>query len=350
MGTNCLDTLVGLSNRECDCPSGDLPSGWNTSDSGYFLTDTEYGFPLLDAVWANAECGEGSVWEALENARSEAVRDFKSDLQQALNAGREEKIGHWKGLIGKTDGSFISPAEFTGVQLRARKRSRDAAFILTAIHLGVETAGTYDVYITSNDYAFAPLIEQAVSLGGVWARHPLVAPVTLPFYVLHEESVRYSIALKTSGTRVRSNKMFCCGGAPVWMQYFDAGGFNAAVVDNEKNYCGNHFNGIALEGYFDCAKLDWLCNLEEMNGLDFRDFVARCIQFKGAAKLMARVLEGGKVNYWTVLAPEAIAAKRQKLQEMYKEYITYLVANMPEGVSGCWGCLKGQPTMKTIFS
>jgi hypothetical protein len=327
-----------------------MPSGWNTSDSGYFLTDTEYGFPLVDAVWANAECGEGSVWDVLENARTEAVRDFKSDLQQALNAGRESKIGHWKGLIGKTDGSFVPSADFTGVQLRPRLRSRDAAFVITALHVGVETAWTYNVHIRSNDYDFVPVTEQVVSPGGQWVRHELETPVRLPFYVMHEESVRYSIELETGASRVRSNKRFCCGGAPVWAQYFDAGGFNEQAVNNELNYCGTHFNGIAVEGYFDCAKLDWLCNLEQMNGLDFLDFVARCIQFKGAAKLMARILESGKVNYWTVLAPEAIAAKRQKIQQMYQEYIAYLVANMPEGVSGCWGCRKGQPKMTTIFS
>lgn len=350
MGTSCLDTLVGLHNRPCECPSDDFPPDWNESTSGYFLTDTEYGFPILDAVWANAECGEGSIWEVLANARIEAVRDFKSDIQQALNAGLEAKVGHWKGLIGKTDGSFVYRDAFTGVQLRPRRRIRDAAFVVTAIHVGVETAGTYNVHIRSNDYAFTPVTISVVSPGGQWVREELATPVRLPFYVLHEENVRYSIELENAGSRVRANKRVCCGGAPFWMQYLDAGGFSEAVVDNQKEYNGSYFNGVAVEGYLDCDKLAWLCNLEEMNGLDFRDFVARCIQFKGASKLMARVLESGRVNYWTVLAPEAVAAKRKQIQEMYKEYISYLVANMPKGVSGCWGCIKGQPKMNTILS
>jgi hypothetical protein len=350
MGTDCLNTLVGLSNRACDCPSGDLPSGYNESDSGYFLTDTEHGFPILDAVWANAECGEGSVWEVLENARTEAVRDFKSDLLQALNAGREQKQPHWKGLIGKTDGAFFYGGAVTGVQLRPRLRSRDAAFVVTAVHVGIETAGTYDLYIKSNDYTFTTVSESLTTEGGAWHRHELAEVVRLPFYVLHEESLRYSIELENAGSKVRNNKAFCCGGAPPWHQYFDWGGFSEASVSNEHNYCMTTFGGVAVEGYFDCAKLDWICNLEELNGLDFRDLIARCIQFKGAIKLMARVLESGRVNYWTVLSAEAIAAKRTRLQQMYGEYITWLVQNMPATISGCWGCRKGSPKVTTLSS
>lgn len=350
MGTDCLNTLVGLSARQCDCPSGDLPSGANESDSGYFLTDTEYGFPILDAVWANAECGEGSVWEVLENAHDEAIRDFKSDLLQSFNALREAKQPHWKGLIGKTDGTFVFSNAFTGVQLRPRLRSRDAAFVVTAVHVGIETAGTYNMYIRSNDYTFQTVSETITAPGGAWHRHELATPVRLPFYVLHEESLRYSIELETGNSRVRNNKALCCGVRPVWQEYFDWGGLNEAGVDNEKNYCLSYLGGVAVEGYFDCAKLDWICALDELNGLDFKDLVARCIQFKGAIKLMSRVLESGRVNYWTVLAPEAVAEKRKRVQDMYTEYMKWLVTNVPATVSGCWGCLKSNPKAQTIFS
>lgn len=350
MGTDCLNTLIGLSSRQCDCPSGDVPSGVNDSDSGYFLTDTEYGFPLLDAIWANAECGEGSIWEVLDNARNEAIRDFKSDLLQSINASRVSKQPHWKGLIGKTDGSFIFANQFTGVQLRPRNRSRDAAFVITAVHIGLETAGTYNIHIRSNDYEFTPVTEQATTPGGVWHRHELAESVRLPFYVLHEESLRYSIELENNGSKVRSNKALCCGMTPVWQQYFDWGGLNESTVNNEENYCRAYFGGVAVEGYFDCNKLDWICALDELNGLDFKDLIARCLQFKGAIKLMSRVLESGRVNYWTILAPEAVAEKRKMLQDRYTEYMKWLVMNMPATVSGCWGCLKSHPTTNTIYS
>lgn len=351
MGTDCLNTLVGLSARQCDCPSGSVPSGANESDSGYFLTDTEYGFPILDAVWANAECGENSVWEVLDNARSEAIRDFKSDLLQSLNAFRVQKQPHWNGLIGKTDGSFVFAGAYTGVQLRPRFRSRDASFVVTAVHVGVESSGTYTVRIRSNDYMFPAVTELVTTSGGIWQRHELPSPVRLPFHVLHEESVRYSIELENAGSRVRNNKVFCCGNRPAWMEYLDWGGINEEnIVDNEKNYCDSSLGGVAVEGYFECAKLDWICVLDELNGLDFKDLIARCIQFKGAIKLMSRILESGRVNYWTVLAPEAVAEKRKRLQEMYSEYVKWLVNNMPSNVSGCWGCLKSDPRTKTIFS
>jgi len=350
MALDCLNGLVGLSNRDCPCVSGDQPSGWNDSTTGYFLTDTEYGFPLTDAVFANLECGEGSVWEALDNARTEAIRDFQSDLLQSMNAMRDQKIPAWNGLIGKTDGTFIAPNVVTGIQIRPRLRSRDAVFVVTAIHTAIETAGTYSVAIKSNDYEFDEVTETITVPGDRWARHQLATPVRLPFYVLHEESVRYSVELNANGSRVRNNKAACCGRAGAWSHLLDVGGFNVEGVNNELNYCSSTFWGVAVEGYFECAKLDWICNLSELNSLDFLDLVARCIQFKGAAKMISRVLESGRINYWTVLAPEALAAKRTTLQTMYADYVQWLVKNLPDGVSGCWGCMKNMPRMTTIFS
>ncbi len=236
------------------------------------------------------------------------------------------------------------------MQLRPRLRSRDAALVVTAIHVGIETAGAYNVHIKSNDYNFYTVSEVLNTPGGAWHRHELSLPVRLPFYVLHEESLRYSIELETGGARVRSNKAMCCGIKPVWHEFLDWGGFNESGVDNDKNYCMTTFGGVAVEGYFDCAKLDWICALDELNGLDFKDLIARCIQFKGAIKLMSRVLESGRINYWTVLAPEAVADKRKRVQDLYAEYMKWLVMNLPATVSGCWGCLKSSPKSQTIYS
>jgi hypothetical protein len=351
MNLECLSGLVGLSNRDCPCLSSDAPSGYNESSTGYFLTDTEYGFPLVDAVFANLDCGEASVWQALAQAREDAIRDFQSDLQKTLLARRDQKLPAWKGLIGKTDGNFYAPERpMTGVQLRPRKRMRDAALVITAVHYAIETAGAYPLTIAGNDYTFAPVSETINATGGsAWARHELATPVRLPFYSLSEESLRYSITLDTTGTRVRYNRFWCCQ-RPGWMQELDFGGIIADAANNEANACGTVAGGLCVEGYLDCDKIAWLCDLSELGGLDFLDLVARCIQFKGASKMIARVLESGRVNYWTVLAPESLAAKRKQLQDMYAEYVEWIVREMPGNISGCWGCAKNAPRAMTMIS
>lgn len=323
---------------------------FNTSDSGYYLTDSEYGMPLMDAIFANLNCDEANVWEALARAKTQAIRDFQGDLLQMLNATREQKIPGWKGLIGKTDGVFGGTSRrYTGIQLRPKLRSKDAYFIVTGLLLAIETPGSYTLEITSNDPEFVPITDTAVITTGQWTRHTFTTPIALPFYKINEESLRYTITLEANGSRFRFNKPYCCT-KPMWAHYFDFGGFANDEIDNERNYCGTNFGGMAIEGYFDCKKLDWLCNLSELNGLDFKDLVARCIQLKGAIKLATNILESGRINYWTVLAPETLGARRAMLQDKYKEYMDWMVRNIPGNVSGCWGCNKHAPKMITISS
>lgn len=349
MPVSCLDSIVGLSDRDCDCLSGGRPADWNDSDSGYYLTDAEYGFPMLDAVFANVNCAETNVWDSLAASRSEAIRDFQGDLIQMLYANKETKVPNWRGLIGKTDGSWWHTADYMGVQLRPKLRLKDAAFVVTAIHTAIETPGTYTVEITSNDYEFTPESLLVNATGGVWQRTPLPTPIRLPFYKLNEESLRYSISLLANGSRTRANRAYCCS-KPEWLYYFDYGGFGEREINNEVNYCNSTFGGVAVEGHFDCDSLGWICNLQEMNGYDIQDLIARCIQFKGAAKMISKVLESGRVNYWTALAPDNLVAKRQRLMDSYKEYMTWMVKNLPGTISGCWGCDKKAPRIKTIIS
>lgn len=350
ISVDCLDNLVGLTDRECDCISGGQPSGWNDSESGYYLTDSEYGMPLMDAVFANLDCSQTTVWDQLDKARTQAIRDFQGELLQMLNHSREQKIPGWKGLIGKTDGVFGGTGRtYTGIQLRPKYRSRDAYFVVTGLMLAIETPGSYTLEITSNDPEFVPITDTAVITSQQWQRHTFATPIQLPFYKINEESLRYTFTLQANGSRFRFNKPYCCQ-KPIWTHYFDWGGFANDSIDNERNYCGTNFGGMAIEGYFDCKKLDWLCNLTELNGLDLQDLIARCIQIKGAIKLATNILESGRINYWTVLAPEMLAARRTMLQEKYKEYMEWMIKNLPGNVSGCWGCDKRSPKRITLSS
>lgn len=326
------------------------PDDWNESSSGYYLTDYENGLPLVDALFANTDCSEESIWDMLRSARAEAIRDFQSDLVQSLNVSRESRLMTWRGVIGKTEGQFNTPAARVGVQIRPVYRMKDAYLTVKALHYSIETPGGYIVTFESNDPAFSTKTALITSNGTGWERYELPNPIQLPMYSITEESLRYSITIQTNGARTRTNRIFCCK-KPAWASMLHVGGVSVAnSVNNELNYTGSHMGGIGVEAYFDCDKLAWLCDLEEMNGVDFLDLVARCIQYKGAIKLAGRILESGRVNYYTVLQPEAMQAKRQRLQQLYADAMAWLVQNMPANVSSCWGCDKRAPRRHTLVS
>lgn len=350
MSLSCLDSLVGLSSRDCNCTSGSRPSGYDTSDSGYYLDDREYGFPVQDALLATVDCGEDSIWDMLDTARTQAIRDFKSDMQQALTETRDNNIVSWRGTIAKAESTGYNNTSTgtAGIQLRPKFRLKDASFVVKAIWVGLNTTKSLTLNFTSNDGSFSDTTRTVSATAGQWVRNALDTTVSLPLYSIARTDVKYNIHYDLGGAKPYNNRMWCCS-PPQWLKHLDAGGIITASLDNDTLYGSNYGYGLAIEGYFTCEKLDWICDVSEMNGLDFRDLVARCIQFKGAVKLMSMVLESGKVNYYTLLDGEGLERRRAKLQKMYGEYIMWVAQNMPANVTSCWGCEKNAPRIQSIL-
>lgn len=353
MALDCLTGLVGLANRDCPCVSGGRPSGWNDSESGYYLDDREYGFPVKSSLYANTDCGEDSIWDTLAEAREQGIRDVKSDLQQALETVRESGVINWRGLIGKAEGtgSNISTNTYAGVQLRPRRRMRDAIFVLKAVHINVSESKDVTVTVSSNDGTFTGVTETAAATANTWTRYAFSSPVTIPLYSIAKTDLRYNVAIQPDGATVKQNRLWCCGKQP-WMEHFDAGSFDlASLPDNEEVlYTNSTLGGLALEGYFSCNKLDWICNLEEMNGLDLRDLIARLIQWKSAIHLISGILRSDKVNRATLLDQEGLYRQRSFLAKKYENAVLWVAQNLPGGVTSCWGCEKAEPQVHSLIS
>lgn len=350
MALDCLDGLVGLANRECECASASRPSAWNSSQSGYYLTDREYGFPVKDALFANLDCGETTIWDTLTEARTQAIRDFKLDLQQALGRARDSRVISWRGTVGKAEATsyFTSAPAHVGVQIRPKHRLKDAVFIIKALHVGLNTTKTVNLTISSNRPDFSAQSVSATATAGTWVRTELSSSVELPLYDIARTDVKYNIRYQPGGALPRYNKIWCCS-RPRWQQHIAAHGIEqSGTWDEDAKALGDHGYGLAIEGYFTCNKLDWICDLEEMNGLDFRDLVARCIQYKGAIKLISAILESGKINFYTLLDQEGLYRKRSKLGKLYVENLQWIAHNLPANVSSCWGCHRGVPTVEAV--
>ena len=351
MALDCLSGLVGLANRDCPCVSGGQPSGWNDSESGYYLDDREYGFPVKSALYANTDCGEGSVWDTLSEARTQAIRDVKNDLLQALVSTREERVMNWRGLIGKAEGtgSLITGNTYAGIQLRPRIRMKDAYFVVKAIWVNIDATKSITIGIASNDGTFTAYTESVSVTANTWARVELTTAQSLPLYSINQHDLRYHVYYQPDGARCKYNRLWCCA-KPPWMEHLEAGAFNqAALPVDDYIPTGTDCAGIAIEGYYTCNKLDWICDLEEMNGLNMRDLIARLIQFKGAIHLITGVLRSDKVNKYTLLDTEGLYRQREHLRKLYGEYVLWVAQNLPGGVSSCWGCERYAPRVDSII-
>lgn len=352
MSLTCLTGLVGLAQRDCNCVSGGQPSGYNSSESGYYLDDREYGFPLKEALDANLDCGEGNIWSLLSEARTNAIRDVKSDLVQTLTTAREDRVINWRGLVGKTEttGGLITGAAKVGVQLRPKFRLKDAYFVAKALHININATKSVTVGIASNDGTFTAVSGSASVTANQWSKYTFPTAVSLPLYSIATQDLRYHVYYEPDGAKSRQNRLWCCS-PPGWKQHLEAGAFSSASlpIDSELPTSQDAY-GLAIEGYFTCNKLDWICDLEEMNGYDLRDFIARLIMYKGAIHAIHSVLESGKVNKYTLMKTEHLLGRRNKLMKLYSEGMLWVAQELPSGVTSCWGCERNAPQVNSLIS
>lgn len=337
MALTCLDTLVGLSATDYACFTGDAPDGFDTSASGYYLTDTDYGLTIAEQCTVDG-------WAMLAAARTQAIREFKTDLRAML---RQEYNGPrpFVGLIGqlKSSGLRTVTDDYIGFRIRVRKMQKGAKLVIRKIYLGVDTSATFSVLITSNDPLFvAPDPVDIDTTANTFSNTVLDTAIELPFWseACPDEYLEYYFLTARASAKPMNNSFKCCGSTPAWTGFVWADGMASTDTDAEENggNFGSHANGFALDAYLTCEELDWICNLEYLNGYSVLDVVARTIQFRGAALAISSMIDTIQVNPCTGYQLEALNTKRAYLNKRYSENIAWITQNLPAGLTDCFAC------------
>jgi hypothetical protein len=337
MSVACFDTLVGLSKQEYSCFTDDAPEGFDTSDSGYHLTDTDYGLTIID------QCAFDG-WELLQAARTQAILEIKSDLRAALREKYDGSISPFSGVIAQltSTGSRLVTHDFLGLRVRT-KNQKGAKLVLKKIFLALDTPGTYTVTIKSNDPLFVSPdpVEVVLVSANTMTQKVLTTQIELPLYsrTCEEKWLEYYIAFDRNGATPRNNNVTCCGKHPGWMDHLYVSGFQAS--DNEATY-GTFSSagfGMALDAFLICEELEWVCELEELNGYHLRDVLARSLQFRGAAIAISKLIDTILVNPCTSYQIESLASRRTYLNSRYSDNIRWVAQNLPKkGLTDCFMC------------
>lgn len=338
MSLTCLEGLVGLSDRDCPCFETGRPASYNESDTGYYLTDPEYGFPLQEAVFAGQDCSEGSVWDMLDKARDRATRDFQTDLTAALYENRTSAFSVFAGLIGKEESSMARTLDGTYQGLIITpKPVKGGTLTIRRIGLAIDSTEDVTIRIYSTADLTTPIHSALVSAtASTLSFQTLISPIELPLYDDSVGTLRYYIVYESPSFAPLNNKLTCCGKRPGWMAYMDVRGYSA---DNLTGKTGDSFtNGIILDAHLACSSTAWLCDMDEVEGYDVKSVVGRAIQMKGAVKIISEILKSGNINIYTMSNREAMYADMKRLQRMYENQVTWLSQNVPTSVSDCFRC------------
>lgn len=337
MSLVCLDTLVGLSSVDFQCFEDTRPDTYNVSDSGYFLTDTDYGLTIAD------QCSIKG-WGMLSNALTQSVRETQSDLRAKLREKYDSSLSPFSGHIGqlKNSGTMSATGERIGVRIRA-KNKKGAKLVVKRIFLGLNTSGEYSVQITSSDPLFVapgPIAVTVVANNFTASVVTPATPIELPFYsdACQGGYIEYFLSIERGSSLPLNNKFKCCGNNPSWQRHMEAGGFEGSSSTPDSGSFSSMAYGFVLDAYLACDELGWICQISELGGYSLLDVIARTIQFRGAAIAISALIDTMQVNPCTGYQLENLNSKRAYLNKRYSDNISWIVNNLPNGVTDCFTC------------
>lgn len=338
MALNCLETLVGLAPAGIGCFVDPVPDGFNTSDSGYFILDSEFGLTIAEAC-------EIEGWTLLEAGRAKGVLQFKTDLSAALRQRFGSSISPFSGLIGemKNTGTKSAANDRAGMRLRVRRQVKGGKLILKKAHIGVNTSGTYVLAATSNDPLFtAPIPVNVAATANQWGAGTALSLIELPMWSAScpYDHLEYFVSYPLAGALPLSNKISCgCGGSKEgWRTNFDVSGFNSdSDTPLTGAFTGSAY-GLVLDAYLSCGELDWLCELAQWNGDYLQKVVARTLQFAQAIAVIDALINTYKINVCTHYNQDEMNSRRNFLAKSYAQNIAWIAANVPQGATGCFAC------------
>ena len=341
---SCLDTLVGLSKTVPPCFTDAAPAGYDTSTSGYYLNDADFGFQILDKCNFNG-------WSLFKSALESGILRFKSDLRGSIYTKHDKKGQGFTGVIGKinfTGTQHISASKTRiGHLIRVKEDYKGLTLKLKKLYLGLDAAGTYVLKINSNDPDFTEIITEISCDGQRFTPNVLDDQISLPMYSKFDLSTgyvrgaEYYLTIEHGDARPLYSNFECCGSGAPWEQWFYVQGMSCTDDIGTNADLSGYTTGLCYEAFLDCDDIGWICNLSEMNGYDALDVCARAVQFVSSSIAIDQFLMQGIVNSCTLYNRQDLRTQQKFLQTKYGEYQAYIVENIPVGISDCFTCKQG---------
>lgn len=358
--TDCLYNIIGLSQTECACWDTDKPDTYNVSDSGIYLTDLE-GLGTLDGL---VNCENGSVWDAMEKAKLEAIKVFIADANGLLLQKFRLKRQPFTGKIGETQNRTVKTPTHTYAGLTAYCANIiSGTMTINAIGTLFTVNGTVDVSIQDN-------------LGIIYGTYTLttqanryvnnsITPLELPLHSEETGHLQYFFYYTyNAANKPYSNQLHCgCGsfkpiwsfGKPYfndssieprynWSKYAMVGGFEVNDLDDlenpDKQLSGTTvLNGLTIDVALKCKTAEVFCK-DSLNydSNPLANAMAFAIRFKAAHILVNRLLTDNGLNRPKLINREAWMEQTKKWDIDYQNYMGYVVENVYIKTNDCFEC------------
>lgn len=330
---------------------------YKESKSGLFISD------LLpeEELTGLASCDE-TLWDLLESARTNAVREFRAALNATLQRRNHPRYHTFAGNIGKAEaegGPLVTDKRFAGLHIRTNGLKSGYLKINRILAL---FTGTGSVNITILDQ-YGMVVCPAFSIQTKANRQSInTVDVKLPLQDSAYHEQHYFIVFKyDAANKPLLNKTVCASCSkfspsrntqyPVfadrrdkhaWANYLVLGGWEGDQIEaftDEPVEVSEYMNGLSLEVEIGCDVNMGLCGI--LTGFDSNPWaasIAAAIQRKAAVTLLQKRLASSKANRLNSVNQDALRDQMGRWEAEYAEILTYISNNIPQDVNECLQC------------
>ena len=374
---SCYTGAVGLARATCPCVDA-APDGYNDSESGLYIADLG---PLSDLEGFD-DCGAGSVWDMLSNARDRAIRTFIADADSMLARMHKPARKAWSGGIGRAEnnGAVAIDEAHAGIRL-ACAPVRGAYARITSIGGYFDATGDVDVkvYDKHNTLRATRTITVTANKHTVTA---LTSPIELPLFDDYLDQAEYFFVytLADAPGTAADNRFTCnCGGAfkgvfncssPYynstnhvprygmtygWADWVMAGGWTGDTLtdfENVTTVAPNKCYGLTLFLEFSCRASEVLCDGElNFSGNPLAMSIAHALQYKAAEYMALDVLSSSRLNRGQLINREVLVQNQAFWRGKYNEHVNYIVTNADLSKNDCLTCRSvAQMAVQGVFA
>lgn len=342
---NCLNNIIGLSQNECECYDDGRPSDFNESNSGLFLDELE-GLNLR-TIASDVECGEGNIWLKMEQAITNAITNFKTDLLSSIMLTQRNARKPFNGIIGQLKYKTVNviPTTWTGLRINPRE-FKGSILTIKGITTLMDTDVLFDVFIYDN-ISSTPLhtIANVNATTGTATENPLPTPIELPLYREGYDELEYQIVYQPSGFNPLDNKVTCgCSRTENFEKWLTLEGIQGDLIAEREDWNKNGFaNGLALNVSMTCNTSEIICGGDSSDSLDFENdgvalSMAYAIRFKAGEILIEDILASGEINRFTMLDKERLWGKRNHYRKEFRTRIVYISDTIDIDSNDCLVC------------
>lgn len=344
----CLEKIVGLSRKDCECFTDDRPDNWNESLSGLYLDELS-GLTQKN-IETSTDCGEGSIWDIMQKALENGQRTFQTDLLSSVNNRWKSRLPKFEGQIGKKQFNGSAPQIDNLMGMRIESNCiKGSCMVLSGIDTFFDTTiAALEVNIYRSDLPDA--IETFTVETEAYKRkvNKFATPYTLPLYIEGLEEFYYSIVYTIpAGAKPLNTKLACScnrNKKRPWALWVHAGGISTdgftTVSALDDLSTTDYTYGFNLTCQIFCKKATIIC--QEGHVWDFENDeislqIAHAIQEIAGVKLINEILTRPDSAYFA-LNEEQLMGLGAQYASSYEDRIKYLSINIEPGNNDCFVC------------